>query len=92
MIRQIGAGFFLRAVNAVCFSFDALYICAIGCDEKHTMGIWNARTGSLILSRTAGNDIPPQIKTLLWAPEPQNTKFINQSFEGTCDLFVTLGI
>ena len=40
-ILVIGNGFFERAVCAVKFSPDAKYICGIGCDDNHRLGIWS---------------------------------------------------
>lgn len=91
LVRQIGKGFFRSAVCALCFSYDARYIGGVGCDEKHTMGIWNAMTGVLITRTTLGNDIPPQIKLVAWCPEPQCTSYINRDHEDLNDLFVTGG-
>ena len=40
LICRIGKGFFQRAVCSVCFSYDGKYICGIGCDDHHALGIW----------------------------------------------------
>lgn len=43
---RLGAGFFMRAVCAVAFSYDAKYLCAIGCDDHHALGIWEVNYSS----------------------------------------------
>lgn len=91
-IQQIGQGFFSRAVCAACFSFDSKYVCAIGCDEKHSVGIWDALSGKLVSRSTAGNDIPPHVKCLAWCPQPQYTGYINRNHDGINDFFVTAGV
>jgi hypothetical protein len=40
LISRIGKGFFQRGVCAVCFSYDGKFLCGIGCDDHHTLGIW----------------------------------------------------
>jgi WD40 repeat protein len=91
VVRSIGDGFFSRGVCAVCFSYDAKYICAVSCDEKHTFGIWDATNGNLITKATAGNDNPPQIRTVMWCPSPQYTGYISKEHDGHNDLFITGG-
>lgn len=37
----VGKGFFERAVAAVKFSSDSMYLCAAGCDDNHRLGVWS---------------------------------------------------
>lgn len=91
MVKQVGEGFFSRAVCAACFSYDTRYVCAISCDDRHLMGIWDIHSGNLVVESAAGNGIPPQVRSLSWAPEPQNTSFITSQHSGLNDMIVTCG-
>ena len=79
-IKSIGSGFFSRAVCAVCFSHDALYICAIGCDDHHSLGVWDLRSAQLIAESKASNGVPPQIHCLRWFPEQLSKTFVTAGF------------
>jgi hypothetical protein len=83
LVLKIGKGFFNRGVCAVAFSNDTKYISAIGCDDKHSMGIWSLSTGELISEMATQNGIPPQIKSLSWAPtnEPQLLDYITKGHQ-----------
>jgi WD40 repeat protein len=75
-IKRIGSGYFSRGICAVCFSCDSLYVCAIGCDDHHSLGIWEISTGNLISESKASNGIPPQISSLAWSPEMPANAFV----------------
>lgn len=90
-VKEIGKGFFSRAVCAATFSHDTAYVCAAGCDDKHSMGVWDVHTGLLVCETTLCNGIPPQIRSLVCAPDLQYTAFINSKHDGLNDCFVTSG-
>lgn len=91
LIRKIGGGFFQRGVCAVSFSFDSVYLCAIGCDDNHTMGLWDIESGTLMFSTPCHSGVPPQIKSLKWCPAQQHASFISKDAKGMCDVFCTTG-
>jgi hypothetical protein len=41
LVATFGEGFFHRAVCSVTISYDGKYICGIGSDDHHAMGIWD---------------------------------------------------
>ena len=43
LIIRIGKGFFERGVCACDFSGERTYVCAIGCDDKHSIGKYEER-------------------------------------------------
>jgi WD40 repeat protein len=75
-LKPIGSGFFSRAVCAVCFSYDSRYVCAIGSDDQHSLGVWNLQTSKLIVESKASNGVPPQIHSLRCSPERIANTFI----------------
>jgi WD40 repeat protein len=91
LVAVIGKGFFQRGVCAACFSFDASFLCAIGCDDAHSMGIWDISSGALIASAPCHNGVPPQIRSLVWAPAQLLTGFISKECRGLCDVIATAG-
>jgi WD40 repeat protein len=91
LVVKIGEGFFQRGVCAVCFSYDAAYVCAIGCDDSHTMGLWDIATLSLVFSTPCHSGVPPQIKSLKWCPAPQHAGYVSKEAQGMCDVFCTAG-
>jgi hypothetical protein len=99
LICRIGKGFFSRGVNAAAFSFDSVYLCAIGCDDRHEMGIWALATGQLVTSCPSASGVPPQITMLRWGPGQQNTEHICSDHAaaggggggGDCDILCTAG-
>ena len=90
-LTRIGGDFFERAVNAVCFSYDNKYLAAVGCDDHHSLGIFEVQTGNLICEAAAHNGTPPQIRAIRWCPVPQDSGFISRDHIGDCDLIVTAG-
>jgi WD40 repeat protein len=89
--QVVGKGFFERAVNAVGFSHDSRYLHAIGCDDKHQMGIWDVATLELLTTVSVTNGVPPQIKASFWSPELLNTEFITKEHLGSLnDVIVTV--
>ena len=90
-VKEIGKGFFSRAVCAATFTHDTAYVCAVGCDDKHSMGIWDVHSGVLICETTLCNGIPPQIRSLVAAPDFQFTAYVNSKHDGLNDCFVTSG-
>jgi WD40 repeat protein len=90
-VKEIGKGFFARAVCAATFSHDTAYVYAAGCDDKHSLGIWDVHTGVLVCETTLCNGIPPQIRSLVAAPDLQYTTYINSKHDGLNDCFVTSG-
>ena len=91
LVTVLGEGFFSRGVCAVCFSYDSTYMCGIGCDDNHSLGIWDIRTGSLMLSTPCHSGVPPQIKSLRWCPSPQHAAYVSKDAKGICDVFCTAG-
>ncbi len=93
LVTRVGKGFFERGVCATAFSHDARFICAIGCDDKHDMGIWDVSAGDLLANMVTAQGVPPQIKSLSWSPSSyQDTSFIEKGHEECdCDLIVTGG-
>ena len=47
---RIGKGFFDRGICAICFSEDAKFLAGVGCDDHHSMGIWEVGLGYCIFS------------------------------------------
>lgn len=82
LVRKVGDGFFYRGVCSVCFSFDATYLCAIGCDDHHTLGLWHIETLNLLFSTPCHSGVPPQIKCLKWCPAPQHASYISKDAKG----------
>lgn len=92
LVSVIGLGFFQRGVCAMDFSFDSVYLCAVGCDDRHEMGIWRISNGELIISASCGHGIPPLIRGIRWCPGFQNTAFVSSDSRGDlCDLICTVG-
>lgn len=87
-------GFFQRGVCAVELSPTGQYVLAVGCDDKHRMGIWDiTRGGALICDTVTQNGLPPQIKGVYWCPTRQQTgDFVTKEHCGDCDMFVTIGV
>jgi len=87
-------GFFQRGVCAVELSPTGKYVLAIGCDDKHRLGIWDiTRGGALVCDTITQNGLPPQIKGVFWCPTPQQTgEFVTKEHCGACDMFVTVGV
>lgn len=91
-ICEVGKGFFERAVCAVSFLCDPHYLCGIGCDDGHTIGIWDIRSPKTYLVRsTCQNGIPPQIRGIKWAPYQEYTQYISKSQRGQCDVACSVG-
>ena len=84
--------FFQRGVCALIFSFDNAYIVCIGCDDKHTLGIFDTNTSEKICHCPSQAGIPPQIKWINYCASQQFTEYINREQTGLCDLFVTAGV
>lgn len=91
LLQECGRGFFVRAINAVSISYDSKLVCAIGCDDHHTLGVFSILTGERVAEATAANGAPPQISTLLWSPGSQSTEFITREHDGECDVLVSAG-
>jgi WD40 repeat protein len=64
------SAFYERAVSCVCFSSDSRRIVAVGEDNKHTVGVWDWRTGALLAVCPSQNGTPPQVYDVLWRPPP----------------------
>ena len=90
-IAMIGQGFFERAVSAVCFSPDAQYICALGCDDHHNMGIWSLSTCRLEGEAGAANGDPDIIRAIAWSPGQGHNAFVTKEHFGVTDLICTAG-
>ncbi len=92
-LAQVGLGFFDRAVCAVAFLADPNFVCGIGCDDAHTMGVWDIRSPSsaYLVAATTQNGIPPQVKGMKWAPHQEYTEYITKSNRGLCDVGCTAG-
>ncbi len=92
-LAKIGEGFFDRAVCAVSFLEDPNFVCGIGCDDAHTLGIWDIRdpANTHLVSQTTQNGIPPQIKSMKWAPHQEYTEYITKTQRGLCDVGCTAG-
>jgi len=93
LVGRIGKGWFVAGVCATAFSCDNKYLAAIGCDDKHDMGVWSVFNGDLLANIPTAPGIPPQIRSLKWSPiSYQNTGFINREHEQSqCDMIVTGG-
>ena len=92
LVQRIGKGFFMRAVCAASFSHDSALICAVGCDDKHAMGVWSLRTGDLLVQTTATSGIPPQVRAMSYCQCSVATPYITRHHTGKNDLFVTAGM
>mmetsp|Transcript_3035 Transcript_3035/g.4634 ORF Transcript_3035/g.4634 Transcript_3035/m.4634 type:complete len:1138 (-) Transcript_3035:82-3495(-) len=92
LIARVGLGFFQRAVCAVTFSYDSKYICAIGSDDHHAMGIWDIGSGDLIAETASQSGVPPQITSVSWCPSPQFATYINKDHNGLSDVICTTGV
>ena len=53
---------------AASFSHDNAYVVAVGCDDKHNMGVWSLFSGELQASFPTAPGIPPQIRALSFSP------------------------
>ena len=55
------------------FSPDGSLLIAVGCDDQHTIGVWDWRRGELLVSRPGLTARPPGIHQLcaapMWAPD-----------------------
>ena len=93
LVARIGKGFFSRGVCAAAFSHDNAYVVAVGCDDKHDMGIWSLFSGELQASFPTAPGIPPQIRALSFSPMGhQDTGFVDRSHEDAdCDMICTAG-
>eukprot|EP01035_Chromulina_nebulosa_P020489 gene20489-26582_t len=91
LIREIGKGFFERAVNAISFSFDNKYISGISSDDYHMMGIFDVSSGELVVKVGTQHGIPPQLKALIWCPIQQYTEYITRNHKGLSDVLCTVG-
>ena len=91
-LNVIDHGFFQRGVCALAFSFDNAYIVCIGCDDKHTLGIFDTNTTEKMCYYPSQAGIPPQIKWINYCAGQQFTEYINREQTGLCDLFVTAGV
>ena len=92
LLARLGRGFFSRCVVACAFSGDCAYVCAIGGDDKHDMGVWALASGEMLANMPTANGIPPQIKAVAWAPESyQQTTHISADHVGICDTLATVG-
>jgi WD40 repeat protein len=90
--HRLGKGFFSRGVCAVEFTFDAQYLAAVSCDDKHTIGVWHLGSGQLLVEAPGANGVPPQIKCMKFSPSLVPTGFINREHGNTaCDMLVTCG-
>ena len=91
LVATIGQGFFERSVNCIAFSFDAKYLVAVSCDDKHRIGVFQVSTGLLVRDAQCQNGLPPQIRDISWAPAQQFAGYINKETSGMCDVFCTVG-
>jgi len=91
LIRTIGPGPFDRGVCAVEFSWDNRYIVGIGCDDTHTMTIFEVSSGNKVIDVSCTHGIPPQIRWLTYCPGQQHTEYVTREHAGLCDLFATAG-
>ena len=58
--------FYDRAICAVAFSSDSRWLVAIGQDNRHRIGLWDWKGGTLLAEGTARNGTPPQIHDVVW--------------------------
>lgn len=87
----IGLGFFDRAVCALCFSPDSKYICAVGCDDHHGMGIWDISTGRIMVDGACANGDPDILRAIIWSPTQGHNSFVTKDHAGLSDLICTAG-
>jgi WD40 repeat protein len=95
-MMRLGQGFLAKGSSAVAMSPDNSYVCGIGNDDKHTLGIWSTSSQDLIFSTSSATGIPPQILSLSYCPNFQHTSFICKNHQAAaqshdCDLIVTAG-
>lgn len=91
-LATVGEGFFERAVCAVSFLCDPNFVAGVGCDDGHSLGIWDIRNpGVYLVESRCQNGIPPQIKGMKWAPQQQYTEYISTANQGLCDVLCTVG-
>jgi len=57
--------FFDRAICAVAFTTDNKNVIGIGCDDRHTMGVFSIATGELLAKAETQNGVPIQIFSLV---------------------------
>jgi hypothetical protein len=62
--------FFDRAICAVAFSTDSKAVIGIGCDDRHTMGVFSIATGELLAKAETQNGVPIQIFSLVTGHVP----------------------
>jgi hypothetical protein len=84
-------GFFLRSVNALCFSADNFLLIAVGCDDRHCMGIFEVATGELLIESSIQHGLPPQIAALVSMPTRCRSDYITRQHSEICDVFATAG-
>lgn len=90
-LRQLGLGFFERGMSALTFSYDARLLCAVSCDDHHSMGIWDIYSGVMLADTTCQNGLPPQIRGISWGSSSIATPFITKEHGDLCDFFCTAG-
>lgn len=92
MIAKIGEKFFDKGVCSVAFTFNNQYICGINMDDKHSLGIWDIKSGDLIITTSASNGIPPQILNMKFSSNYVNTSYISKDhLNRDCHLLVMCG-
>lgn len=99
MILSLGTGFFDRAVASVLFSSDLAYLCGVGADDAHHMGMWALSgmntpkpTAVLVADVNCLNGLPRDLKCLEWADGLFNTSYVAKEHSaGGCDLLCTTG-
>ena len=89
--KLFGKGFFERAVCAVCISPDSKYIVAIGCNDHHSMGVWDISSGELLCDASCVHGSPDVVKLLVWAPGTLHCNFISKEQKGVSHLLCTAG-
>lgn len=99
IVLSLGSGFFDRAVSSVVFSSDLSYICGVGADDAHHMGMWalsgmNSSKPSAVLVADVNclNGLPRDLKCVEWAEGLYNTSYISKEHNaGGCDLLCSTG-
>ena len=101
-IMTIGNGFFDRAVSSIVFSKDMSYVCGVGADDNHHMGIW-ALTGlysdtgaqpsaMLVAECNSMHGLPRELKWVGWSDGLHYTSYISKEHSGSvCDVLCTAG-
>lgn len=66
-VIALGLGTLHGFVSGLEFSPNDEFLCGVSGDMKHTLCVWSLKNGKLIMTRSVGNENPPQPVETLWA-------------------------